>query len=239
MINELPEATEMAAQYAEAKPFPHIVIDSFLLTPHCEEITANIPGIDNFPWFPWHIYGGENSRNKLASQDLTRFHKEIQSFFQYCNSAAFLMFLESLTGISGLIPDPYLRGGGIHRIKQGGFLNIHADFNVHTELKLDRRINLLLFLNRDWKEEYGGHLELWNRGMTECVQSILPVFNRCVIFNTTDVSFHGHPGPLTCPDDRTRDSLAVYYYTVGRPESERSSSHSTLYQERPQAMMHS
>jgi Rps23 Pro-64 3,4-dihydroxylase Tpa1-like proline 4-hydroxylase len=93
---------------------------------------------------------------------------------------------------------------------------VHADFNRHEKLNLDRRLNLLLYLNRDWKEEYGGHLQLWTRDMGRCVVKVLPVFNRCVVFSTTDFSYHGHPDPLTCPPGRTRKSIAMYYYTNGR-----------------------
>jgi hypothetical protein len=112
-------------------------------------------------------------------------------------------------------------------------LKVHADFNRHTRLQLDRRLNLLCYLNRDWREEYGGHLELWDREMKACVKRILPVFNRCVVFSTTDFSYHGHPDPLNCPKGWSRKSLALYYYTNGRPLDERSGQHSTLFQLRP------
>ena len=124
-------------------------------------------------------------------------------------------------------------GGGLHQIERGGYLKIHADFNRHPKFNLDRRLNLLLYLNENWKEEYGGHLELWNNQMTACVRRISPIFNRCVIFNTTDFSYHGHPEPLTCPEHVTRKSLALYYYSNGRPETERSRPHGTLTQTRP------
>ena len=121
----------------------------------------------------------------------------------------------------------------MHQIQKHGFLKIHADFNWNRFLKLNRRVNLLIYLNKSWKEEYGGHLELWNREMSECVERILPVFNRCVIFNTSDFSYHGHPDPLTCPDGWTRKSLAVYYYTNGRPQEEQSDIHCTIFKRRP------
>jgi hypothetical protein len=138
-----------------------------------------------------------------------------------------------LTGISGLIPDPYLEGGGLHQIERDGFLKVHADFNVHAKLRLDRRLNFILYLNQDWREEYNGHLELWDRGMTRCVRKVLPVCNRAVVFVTTDWSFHGHPEKLACPPGRTRKSVALYYYTNGRPAEERSAGHGVLWQERP------
>lgn len=96
---------------------------------------------------------------------------------------------------------------------------------------------MIVYLNRHWKEEYGGNLELWNREMTRCERRVLPIFNRCVIFNTTDFSYHGHPEPLTCPEGMTRKSLALYYYSNGRPAEELSDAHSTLFQSRPGEIM--
>jgi Rps23 Pro-64 3,4-dihydroxylase Tpa1-like proline 4-hydroxylase len=159
----------------------------------------------------------------------------VRDVLYFLNSRPMLQFLEVLTGIQGVLPDPYYVGGGVHQIKPGGKLEIHADFNRHTKLKLDRRINVLIYLNKDWKEEYGGHFELWNREMTQAEQKILPLFNRCAIFSTTSFSYHGHPNPLACPPGRTRKSIATYYYSNGRPEEEVSESHSTLFQHRPGA----
>ena len=159
----------------------------------------------------------------------------LQPYYKNLIQLNFLKFLESLTGIEGLISDPYYVGGGIHETKKGGFLKVHTDFNYHKKLKLDRRVNLLLYLNSDWKEEYGGHLELWDKDMLSCKRKVLPVINRMAIFSTTDFSYHGHPEPLSCPDNRSRRSLALYYYTNGRPASELEFDKSTVtnYQERP------
>ena len=149
------------------------------------------------------------------------------------NSSTFVDFLERLTGITGIIPDPHFRGGGLHQILPGGFLKVHADFNKQQRLNLDRRLNVLLYLNKDWPESYGGHFELWNHEMTQCEKRALPLFNRLVVFSTTDFSYHGHPDPLTCPAGRSRKSLALYYYTNGRPPEEAEPEfHSTLFQQR-------
>src|SRR5215210_1660828 len=139
--------------------------------------------------------------------------------------AAFLQPAE----IEGLIPDPYFGGAGPHQILPGGFLKVHVDFNRHPLLQLDRRLNLLVYLKEDWEEAYGGHLELWDREMTRCERKILPVFNRTVVFSTTDFSFHGHPVPLSCPEGRSRKSVSFYYYTNGRPAEERSEPHDTIF----------
>ena len=118
-------------------------------------------------------------------------------------------------------------------MESGGFLKVHADFNRHGGLGLDRRLNVLFYLNRDWDDGWGGQLELWDMTMASCVQKISPIFNRLVVFATTDHSYHGLPDPLQCPPGVIRRSLAINYYTNGRPEHERSRAHSSLYQRRP------
>ena len=145
------------------------------------------------------------------------------------NSHPVLQFLEKLTGIGGLIPDPSFAGGGCHQIEPGGKLQVHVDFNKLQPANLDRRINLLIYLNKDWKEEYGGHFELWDAEGKACVKRVLPLFNRCVVFSTTQTSYHGHPHPLTCPEGWTRKSIALYYYTNGRDDGHASDGHSTVF----------
>jgi len=100
---------------------------------------------------------------------------------------------------------------------------------LHPIFQLDRRLNMIVYLNQHWQEEYGGHLELWNRDMTRCEAKVLPVWNRTVVFNTTDFSYHGHPAPLCCPDSTTRKSISLYYYSNGRPAAERSAPHDTIF----------
>lgn len=222
-------AQEGSGQYASASPFPHIVIDNFLPEPFAQELMKSFPDPQGVDWVRFK----DPTSMKLGSREAA-LDGWVRDALEQFNSAPALGFLEAITGITGLVPDPYFFGGGLHQIESGGFLKIHADFNSYERLKLDRRINLLVYLNPDWKEEYGGHLELWDEGMQSCVQKILPIFNRCVIFSTTDTAYHGHPTPLTCPMGMTRKSLALYYYTVGRPAEEQAAPHSTLYQSRPE-----
>lgn len=214
--------------FSQADPFPHIVIDDFLPERVLDAVLMEFPGPNDANWHHFDDPTG----NKFASLHEDKLPPQTRTIIHELNSSNFLTAMEVLTGIQGLVPDPHLDGGGLHQIDPGGFLKIHADFNWNDRLKLDRRLNLLLYLNRDWIDEYGGHLELWDRNMNRCVQRILPIFNRCVIFETTDWSYHGHPDPLTCPVSSSRKSLALYYYTRGRPDHEISPSHSTLYQER-------
>jgi hypothetical protein len=146
------------------------------------------------------------------------------------NGGLFLNFLEGLTGIEGLISDPHIRGGGLHEILREGALGVHADFNLHSRLNLWRRLNLLLYLNENWDPAWGGELELWDRAGKQRVKSIAPIFNRVVIFDTSNFSYHGHPHPLMCPPDRSRKSIALYYYTAQKPEGE-IDPHITLFLE--------
>jgi hypothetical protein len=224
-------AEEKAEEYKNNKPFPHIYFDNFLPGEAAEAALRDFPEPKQLTWSEFN----NPNEKKLAFDVVERLPAPDRDVLYFLNSRPMLRFLEVLTGIEGIIPDPYYSGGGLHQIKRGGKLEVHADFNYHAKLKLDRRINVLIYLNKDWKEEYGGHFELWNGEMTRAEQKILPLFNRCAIFSTTSFSYHGHPTPLACPPDRTRKSFATYYYSNGRPEEEVSEAHSTLFQNRPEA----
>ena len=227
-------AKEKVEVYKSGKPFPHIYFDDFLPTEAAEAALKDFPEPKLLPWTEFN----QPTQRKLAFESVERLPSPLRSVLYFLNSRPMLKFLETLTGINGVISDPYYAGGGLHQIKPGGNLEVHADFNYHPRLKLDRRINVLIYLNKDWKEEYGGHFELWNTEMTAAERKILPLFNRCLIFSTTSTSYQGHPTPLSCPPDRTRKSLATYYYSVGRPEEEISDVHSTLFQHRPGSVTH-
>ena len=158
-----------------------------------------------------------------------------KSFLHYLNSSSFIDFLQYLTGIPSLIPDPHYIGGGYQEVKRGGMLKMHIDFAKHPATRLDRRLNCLIYLNKNWIDAYNGHLMLYNAEFTNCEKSISPIFNRMVVFSTTNTSFHGLPEPLMCPPNVSRKSLALYYYTNGRPESELRPStwkSSTFFRER-------
>lgn len=222
-------ALAQRASFVAAQPFPNVVLDNFLPSGWLEPLIAEFPKPRTGNWQSF-----DNAQEKkLASSLETEMGGVTRAVLTQLNSAAFLGFLEALTGIDGLIPDPYLVGGGLHQIERGGFLKVHADFNWHQKLRLDRRLNLIVYLNRDWRESYGGDLQLWDAAVTHCVKNIYPVLNRAVLFSTLDTGYHGHPEPLTCPEGETRKSLALYYYTNGRPEKESSDVHSTVFRARP------
>lgn len=222
-------AREYARTYQEAIPFPHVVLDN--LFP--DEVLENI--LKEFPQNTeeWNTYSDTKQDKKFSCEDVDRMGPHTRQFLYECNSSLFIGFLELLTGITGLIPDPHYRGGGMHQTIHGGHLGIHADFNIYKRLGLYRRINMIIYLNKDWNESYGGALELWNHDMTVCEKSIPPVFNKTVIFNTDAHSYHGHPDPLNTPEDVSRKSLALYYYTSYRSESIAKKAHTTIFKKRP------
>lgn len=222
------DPTAHRAAYQSADPFPHVAVDGLFDAALAESLLGEFPSPDDEVWRSF-----QNQREAKLGYDYHNVLGErISRFMTFMSSPPALEMLERLTGIDGLIPDPYYGGAGPHQILPGGYLKIHADFNVHPKLHLDRRLNLLLYLNRDWDESWGGALELWATDMSRCVARIPPLFNRTVVFSTTSDSFHGHPEPLACPPGRSRKSLSFYYYTAGRPESERAEAHDTLFQKR-------
>jgi 2-oxoglutarate-Fe(II)-dependent oxygenase superfamily protein len=225
---------ELGKRYSEAYrsafPYPHIVADGFLPTEVIRRVLEDFPAkrMSSDAYFEQTLLGG--SKRRVHPGDCHEFSKEIFAFF---NSYEFLQFLEALTGISGLIPDPYFEGGGYHESFRGGSLAIHADFRIHGKLHLQRRLNVLIYLNDVWDPEWGGNLEIWDKSVTTRVKSIEPVLNRCVIFNTDADSYHGHPDPLACPETHSRRSIALYYYTASKSIYDEIPNHSTMSRARP------
>jgi Rps23 Pro-64 3,4-dihydroxylase Tpa1-like proline 4-hydroxylase len=202
--------------YVNNEPFQHITIDNFVDNKVLKDALDKINEIN---YFDKHRHFDPHQKKKKISTIEEKLPQEFIDIIRFFNSQIFLNFLQKITGIKEkLISDPYLWGGGLHLISRGGFLKIHSDTNFHPDFKLDRRLNLLLYLNKEWDDEYGGNLELWNKDMSKCVKSIKPIFNRAVIFSTDDTSYHGHPDPLNCPENVKRKSLAFYYYSNGRSD---------------------
>ncbi len=205
--------------YCTNSPFPNISFTNFFNVDKLNEVLAEFPDLSKGD----QIKFNNPNEIKLGSKGENRFGPKTKAFMHFLNSQPFLEFLQELTNIEEtLIPDPYFEGGGCHESKAGGLLKIHADFNKNRRTGLDRRLNVLIYLNKDWEDSYGGHFELWNKDMTKCVTRIRPDFNTLAMFSTTDFSYHGLPDPITCPPNRSRKSIALYYYSNGRPQSELS-----------------
>ena len=210
-------AEDLRSEFQNAVPFPHVVVDDFLDTKTANKLLEVFPGPGSPVWFDWRDGDRQHQPKKQGighAKRLGGVSPWLQNILGAFNSYPFLHFLEKLTGIEKLLPDPYFHGGGIHQILSGGKLDVHTDFNKLSQLDLFRRVNVFLYLNKNWLPEYGGGLEFWDAEVRECKKRIAPVFNRIVIFNTDKSSFHGHPSPLNTPEHITRKSIALYYYTA-------------------------
>ena len=201
----------MEGGYKSDDPFPHIVIDNFLKPEVLTQLLADLsevkPGNSSFTY--WTDPNDKGTYQKYAYE--SGFPPTLTSLFSELASDKFIDSFEKLTGIEKVVRnDTTLAGAGVHRIHNGGYLSMHTDFNMignKTHGKLDRRANLLIYMNPDWKDEYNGHLHIGYKHI------VAPILNRCVIFNTSSKSWHGHPAPLRLPEGKFRESIAFYYYT--------------------------
>jgi Rps23 Pro-64 3,4-dihydroxylase Tpa1-like proline 4-hydroxylase len=224
-----PLVRHLARQYRIAAPFPHIQLQPFLDPNAAQVIAAEFPGSHSAEWTRYK----HANENKLGLNRRVLFPQSIGQVVDELNSPPFVAWLTELTGITNLIADSSLDGGGLHQVERGGFLNVHTDFSVHHyRPDWQRRVNLILYLTPQWREEWGGALEFWDTSMKQRVSRYLPRFNHAVIFNTDDRSFHGFPEPICCPDHVSRRSLALYYYTSNL--TNQRNVRATTYRARPQ-----
>lgn len=220
---------DLAKQYQNNQPVPHIYLTDFLVSQGAAELEEEFPRPNSDQWT--HYQHQNENKHGMTKREL--FPPKLGRAIDELNSAAFVSWLSELTGIPGLLADPGLEGGGLHQSGPGGYLNVHTDFSHHHYHKnWKRRINLILYLNHGWEEKWGGSIELWDPDMRHCVAKYPPQINSAFLFNTNDISYHGFPAPLTCPEGHSRKSLALYYYT------EEAGSHapvrSTNYRARPE-----
>lgn len=208
------------------KPFHYLIYDDFFVESAAKEILFQYPSVSQGEWDGTTYI---NQKNKFT---MTKFGSEkrlLKNVFDVLNGDRFLNILTEITGIQNLIGDEELFGGGLHQSTNGAFLDVHVDFNIHSKTKSHRRLNAIIYMNENWKEQYNGYLELWNMKTQQRLEKIKPAFNRLVIFETNEISYHGHPKPLNTPAQLSRKSIAVYYYTRERPLEEIVDSHNTLY----------
>jgi|ERR1051325_4466853 Rps23 Pro-64 3,4-dihydroxylase Tpa1-like proline 4-hydroxylase len=192
-------------------PFRHFVYDQFASETEVQRMGEEASRFSNWDGLRDHI----GCSGKVYCATPNKFPPAIRSFIERMMSPAMCQDFSMRTGIPNLRPDPYFEGGGIHRIKPGGWARIHTDYTWHASLQLWRRLNFLLYLNPDWQEEWQGHLELWSD--KACEVRVTPKLNHAVLFETSDISFHGHPQALTCPADCNRNSIALYYFSDQPP----------------------
>jgi hypothetical protein len=228
MIRRL-DAKALGERYRSARPFPSICIDGFLEPSFALEVARSYP---QSLQGATRSYDALNERGKTQIEERSRFPEPVGRLADVCATQEFRDLLSEITGVPKLLWDPKFVGGGMHQTRAHGRLDVHVDFNRLAATGWYRRVNLLLFLNENWREDWGGRLELWDRNVRNCIQSFAPELNRCVIFTTSEISFHGVTA-LTCPDDVVRRSFALYYYTEEPPADAAHREHSTIFRARP------
>ena len=228
-------ADELSREFQAATPFRHVVIDEFLAPAFCRELMDAFPAFDR-----------ERARNEMGEvglkaefPNLPQLGPAYARLDAMLRSREFLAFTSRITGIPDLVYDPAYLGGGTHENLSGQELDVHVDFNLHPATHFHRRLNAILFLNPEWCEQWGGALELhlnpWLPPEQDMVKTVLPLANRCVVFETTERSWHGFK-KIVLPEEKkhlSRRSIAVYYYTSQRPKQETAPPHATVYVQRP------
>lgn len=216
---------QLRAEFAAAEPFPHLVIDHLFRDSLLDLVVAEF---DQMRFGDWVRYDSANEV-KRGTRPAVELGPAAQAYVDAIHRAAFLGFLGEVTGIGGLIPDPTLKGGGLHEIPSGGRFGVHIDFEKHPVTLLDNRLVLITYLNKDWDPAWGGALELWSDRENRCVKQVEPLFGRTILFAHSSRSLHGHPEPIRAPEGRARRSIAAYFYTNGRPEGESDGRLSTRF----------
>jgi hypothetical protein len=225
--------TDLRARFEQAQPFRHLVLDDFLVPGFAAELLAQ------FPSFERGSAIAEDGSASLKStveriRDLGSAYSRLDDLVK---TRGFLDYIGAITGIPGLLYDPWYFGGGTHENRHGQDLDAHVDFNRHPVERWHRRLNLIVYLNHRWQDEWGGSLELHSdpRSAHDQVLVVTPLFNRAVIFETTEWSWHAFP-PIRLPESEqplSRKSIALYFYSEDRPAAELADTHSTIYVDRP------
>jgi len=230
MLNRL-DLESLRRQFRAAKPFPHIVIDNLLAPGVAEEVAAAYPSFDKAKeqGIGFNVV---NEQRKIQITNSSLFPEPVRRLNDALASPAFLKDVEYITGIPRLLADDQLEGGGMHLTGPGGRLDVHVDFNVLEKRKLFRRLNILLYLNPVWQEDWGVHIELLDKEVKNCHFRSHPIMNKCLIFETSDISYHG-VAPVKTPPDVVRRSFAAYYYTKEPPSHWDGMAHSTVFRARP------
>ena len=200
------DISNLNTAFLNAEPFEHIVIDNFLETSYAEIISEKFPAVNS----DWHEYKNP-IEVKYTYDNINDLDPDLKNFFYYLSSPEVTNIMRSITGISDLEYDEYLHGAGLHKHPRYGRLNIHLDYEKHPISGKERRLNVILFMSKEWNPIWNGSNELWDKDVTKCVTKTQIKFNRAIIFKTNDISWHGLPEQIMCPDDVFRNSLAYYY----------------------------
>jgi len=200
-------------EFPNARPFPHFVSDDSSLAPLLRRAAAEF---DSIPPERWVRYDSPDERGKRAYNDLARMPPACRLCLDALLHDAVVDLAERVSGLEGLQADPSLYGAGLHVTEPGGFLGVHVDNELHPATGLVRRLNLIAYLTPDWRDEWGGELELWAPDLSQAVARIVPRFGREVLMECGPRTYHGHPRPLACPPDVTRKSFSVFFWSAPR-----------------------
>src|SRR5215475_892626 len=199
---------ELSESYRSALPYPHLILDGLFPTSTLKSMIEELPPLTSEKWF----YESNERMSKYFFRSAVDLGDSAFQFISMVHSAGFLRFLSEITGVEALLPDPYLTGAGYQVYPSGGTFDVHADRNMDFYCGLERRLVMLIYLNRDWKESFGGQLELWDKDGTRCEKVIEPMFNRTVMFEIGDKNFHG-VRPIV-GRDVFRSSMILYFHTA-------------------------
>jgi hypothetical protein len=214
-----------------AKPVKNFCLDNFLEPGFAESVLASFPSYEDALKVGLS-FQKVNERGKVQVTDASTFAPPVAELNRVLASPEFLELLSDVFDMPNLLADEKLLGGGIHQTGPRGHLDVHVDFNYIQDRELHRRLNILIYFNKDWRPEWGGEIELWDADVKHCIHSFSPIFNRCVVFETNEISYHGVTA-VKCPTERSRKSFAAYYYTREAPAHWDGHFHSTIFRARP------
>lgn len=221
------QTERLARSFAKARPYRHVVLENFLEPSTAARAARSYPPFDEMQTKFAGLVEARSMERRFERVD--PIYREI---FEELHSARFVAWLSRLTGIANLQCDPTLNGAGLHQARDGGRHNVHADENIHGPTGLYQRVNVLVYLNEQWRPEWGGALELWDAEMKRCEATVAPAFNRCLIMEVHDRAFHGYP-PMRLPADVTRKSITCWFYAVDPHAQQSSEPHPTRFRLRP------
>lgn len=217
---------KLQTEFNEALPYRHLMMDNFISSELANSLYDNFPSVEKLN----KHYHGLNEQ-KSEGSNFNDFHQDFTVLRNSLMSHEFYQWLSKVTGIKDVFITDDNLGTGLHQGANGSFLDIHIDFNIHTKLNVHRRLNLLIYMNKGWQTQWGGQLEMWNSDMTKLIKAVNPEFNRCVIFETSEISYHGY-SKINVPEGITRKSFYSYFYTKEREGAAKF--HDTVFKAKPE-----
>jgi Rps23 Pro-64 3,4-dihydroxylase Tpa1-like proline 4-hydroxylase len=208
------EIHQLRESFQLGEPYENVTIPNFFTEEFATRLERAFPSLDHPRWFRYYT----PLENKYALNNFSEL-LEFRELFDLLQSDEFIAKIREITNIPDLEKDTFLHGAGIHYHPRRGKLDMHLDYNIHPISKKERRVNLIIYLNREWQESWNGGLELWDHDFINCVKRVMPGWNMGVLFRTSDISYHGMPQPFECPEGMGRKSIAIYYLTNPRQET--------------------